>query len=147
LPANTPQVIVYGPDPGLNAAQGEAKSDIEALQAVARNATILYVYANNPDTAALYAIDQNLAPVISESFAFCELEIGLSPSAMRIVAQQGNAQGNAQGITWVSAAGDSGPAGCDAHSKSFYPAAMNGLFGGGLSGQHPGSHRGRGSGV
>jgi subtilase family serine protease len=123
LPATTPQVIVYGPDPGFNAAQGEAESDIEALQAVARNATILYVYANDPNTAALYAIDQNLAPVISESFAFCELVMGSSSSAMRIAAQKGNAQG----ITWLAAAGDSGPAGCDPHGESSYPAAMNGL--------------------
>ena len=36
LPATTPQVIVYGPDPGFNGAQGEAESDIEALQAEAR---------------------------------------------------------------------------------------------------------------
>jgi subtilase family serine protease len=60
--------------------------------------------------AVQYAIDQNLAPVVSTSYGLCEIETSNSElSAMRSWAQQGNTQG----ITWFSASGDSGAADCD----------------------------------
>jgi uncharacterized protein (TIGR03437 family) len=107
LPANDPQVVLYGPDPGTNSDNlGEADLDLEWSGAVARNATIIYVYATDVGTAAQYAIDQNLAPVISFSFGSCEPS---NTPAFRSVAQQASAQG----ITWLAASGDSGAAGCD----------------------------------
>jgi hypothetical protein len=38
----------------------------------APNATILYVYSQDTFDAVRYAVEQNLAPVISYSFAGCE---------------------------------------------------------------------------
>jgi hypothetical protein len=39
---------------------------------VARLANLIYVYSDDADYSAYYAIDNNLAPVISESFGLCE---------------------------------------------------------------------------
>ena len=111
LPANDPQVKLFGPDPGTNADDlVEADLDIEWSGAVARNATVIYANSNSVETSAQYAIDQNLAPVLSYSYGLCE-QLAEEPGAMRSLAQQANAQG----ITWVSASGDSGAADCDLH--------------------------------
>jgi uncharacterized protein (TIGR03437 family) len=121
LPANDPQVVLYGPDPGINSDNlGEADLDLEWSGAVARNATIVYVYATDVSTAAQYAIDQNLAPVISFSFGGCEPS---APPAFRSIAQQAGAQG----ITWLAASGDSGAAGCDDAFSTEHPQATQGL--------------------
>ena len=107
LPAKDPQVVLYGVDPGTSKNDlSEADLDIEWAGAVARNATIIYVNSRNASMSAQYAVDQNLAPVISMSYGGCERQ---NSSSFRSVAQQANAQG----ITWVSASGDSGAAGCE----------------------------------
>ena len=119
LPANDPQMVLYGPDPGINSSDlGEADLDVEWSGAVARNATIVYVYSKSVDTAAQYAVDQNLAPVLSFSYGACEPS---NSPAFRSIAQQASSQG----ITWLAASGDSGAAGCD---KAFSSAqATKGL--------------------
>jgi hypothetical protein len=107
LPASDPQLVLYGPDPGVSADdQIEADLDLEWSGAVARNAKIVYVYSQNVFESVQYAIDQNIAPVISVSYGGCEAG---SPASYRTMAQQANAQG----ITWMNASGDSGAAGCD----------------------------------
>lgn len=121
LPANDPQVVLYGPDPGTNSDNlGEADLDLEWSGAVARNATIIYVYSTDVSTAAQHAIDQNLAPVISFSFGGCEPS---APAAFRSIAQQASAQG----VTWLAASGDSGAAGCDEAFSTEHPQATQGL--------------------
>ena len=113
LSQNDPQLVLVpsGPDPGRTSAMGEADLDIEWAGGVARNATIIYVYsANALGISVPYAIDQNLAPVISLSFGLCERFDSQSfRTAMQTLAQQANAQG----ITWVAASGDAGAASCD----------------------------------
>ncbi len=107
LPANDPTVVLVGRDPGPNPdALVEADLDVEWSGAIARNANVVYVYASDPFNAARYAIDQNLAPVLSLSFGECEAFGTLS---YRAVAQQANAQG----ITFLVASGDLGAALCD----------------------------------
>ena len=107
LPAKDPQLVLFGSDPGTNSVdQVEADLDLEWSGAVARNATIIYVYSRNAFDSIQYAIDQNLAPVISSSYVACESG---SSAAFRTLAQQANAQG----ITWMNSSGDSGAAGCD----------------------------------
>ena len=106
LPANDPQKILVGSDPGTNNDMVEADLDLEIAGAVARNANLIYVYARNVFTAAQYAVDQNLAPVMSMSFGACE---ALRSVSTRAIAQQANAQG----ITWLAASGDVGAAQCD----------------------------------
>ena len=108
LPATTVEQHLIGPDPGITNAAGEAQLDVEWSGAIARNATIVYVYANNFNDAAQAIIDQNLAPVMSESYGTCEVG---SAVGLRAMAQQANAEG----ITWLASAGDSGGAGCDPH--------------------------------
>jgi uncharacterized protein (TIGR03437 family) len=113
LPPNDPQIIFAGPDPGTTGAMGEANLDLEWAGAIAPNATIFYVEASNVSVAELFAVDQNVAPVISASYFFsCEQEqTGIGPLFWRAVAQQANAQG----ITWVNSSGDAGAAACDAN--------------------------------
>src|SRR5271166_699218 len=112
LTANDPQVMLVpnSQDPGLsNNDLGEADLDLEWSGAVARNASILFVYTSDVLQAVQYAIDQNLAPVVSVSYGLCEQETGQSDAdTFRSWAQQGNAQG----ITWFAASGDNGAADC-----------------------------------
>ncbi len=112
LPAQDPQ-LVFVPgsrDPGISSSDlPEADLDLEWSGAVARGATIVYVYAWDVMTAVQYAIDQNLAPVISVSYGFCEPE---QPSSYASLLQASAQQANAQGITWFAASGDNGAADC-----------------------------------
>ncbi len=108
LPPTTIEQHLVGPDPGITGSANEAALDVEWSGAIARGATIVYIYSANFNTAAQGAIDQNLATVLSESLSSCEPN---AAAGNRLMAQQANAQG----ITWMASSGDSGPAGCDAH--------------------------------
>ena len=112
LPKNDPQLILVPgtADPGKTSDQAEGDLDVEWVGAVARNASVVYVYATNVLTSAAYAIDQNLAPILTYSFGSCEPQL---PSSYMKVVQALAQQANAQGITWVAASGDSGAASCD----------------------------------
>ncbi len=116
LPANNPQVILVpgSPDPGFSPNdEPEADLDLEWSGAVARNATILYVNSSTKSggvfNSATYAIDQNLAPVISMSYGGCEEENDDFIPSNEVTMQKGSAEG----ITFVAASGDSGAAACD----------------------------------
>jgi uncharacterized protein (TIGR03437 family) len=112
LSANDPQVMLVAnaTDPGISKSDlAEADLDIELAGAVARNASIVYVYSDDVEVSAQYAVDQNIAPVLSMSYGLCEAETPSSDArAQRTLAQQANAQG----ITWIAASGDSGAADC-----------------------------------
>ena len=113
---NLPQMILVGPDPGLiNGDREESDIDLELASAVARNATIILVYSNDVMASVQYAIDNNLAPVISVSYGQCEQE---TPASDIHAFQSWAQQGNAQGITWFNASGDNGAADC---ADSQYP--------------------------
>jgi hypothetical protein len=117
--ANTPQLVLYGTDPGTVATDvEEADLDLEWSGAVAPNATIVYVYSTNVITSVQYAISQNLAPVISLSYGGCEAE---NSSRLETIAQQANAQG----ITWLAASGDAGAAACDDGAVATHGLAVN----------------------
>jgi uncharacterized protein (TIGR03437 family) len=109
LPAPQVTVQLPGADPGITGAQPEADIDLEWLGAVAYNASIIFVTAPDAFVAAQYAIDQNYAPVLSMSFSFCEADSSSEPVVTEALAQQANAQG----ITWLVAAGDQASAPCD----------------------------------
>jgi uncharacterized protein (TIGR03437 family) len=116
LPKNDPQmVLVPGyADPGTSNPDSLAENtlDLEYSGAIAQNASVVFVYSPNFAISALYAIDQNLAPVITTSYSICEPEVSSGPStatAFRQLAQMGNAEG----VTWTSSTGDWGAAGCD----------------------------------
>lgn len=106
LAQNDPQIMLVGPDPGTNGNEIEADLDLQWSAAVARNANIVYVNARSINTAAEYAVDQNIAPIVSMSFGGCEQ---YNSPILRAVAQQANAQG----ITWLASSGDAGATTCD----------------------------------
>jgi subtilase family serine protease len=123
LPPNDPQIILVpsaitgDDDPEMvDGDIDESYLDIEWVGAVARNATIKYVYSDNVLDAFFYIIDENLAPVISISYGACE-----DPDGDVEGFTQGDAnflasiaqEANAKGITIVAPAGDSGAADCD----------------------------------
>jgi hypothetical protein len=112
LPANDPQLILPpgSPDPGKTGFYNEAVSNVEIAGATAPKASILYVYSRSPFPAAQYAVDQNLAPVITYSYGTCEkIWTRTDLTAARALVQQANAQG----ITWIASSGDAGAAGCE----------------------------------
>jgi subtilase family serine protease len=92
LPPSDPQFILVpgSPDPGKTSVEIEGDLDIEWAGAVARNATILYVYGLDVvSDAVAYAIDQNLAPIITMSFGNCDKRISPTELAsIRALAQQ-----------------------------------------------------------
>jgi uncharacterized protein (TIGR03437 family) len=117
LPPNDPYFIPYsGTSPGYNSAQIEGNLDLEWAGAIAPNATIDYVYGANAMTAIVQAVNMNVAPVISISYGGCEIDYALS--YFRSITQQANAQG----ITLLSASGDSGAAGCDPQAAAPFAA-------------------------
>jgi len=142
LPQNFTQannVIVNGPDPGLQLLtgdEGESDLDVEWAGAVAPGATILLVTSSttssNPtqitpgiDLSALFAVDNNLASVISESYGACEPSLGSAGNQFYSALWE---QAAAQGITIVVSTGDSGSAGCDPDPSGTSPnAAVDGL--------------------
>ncbi len=119
--ANLQVILVPGQsDPGSNTAdQDEANLDLEWSGAVAPNAKLIYVNSKNAlFTSLQYAVDQDLAPVISISYGLCEAQFSSSDIATLTAAAQ---QANAQGQTIVASSGDSGPADCDFSSDPNNP--------------------------
>jgi hypothetical protein len=128
LPVNNPQfVLVAGSsDPGVSPDdQIESSLDLEYAGGIAPNATILFVYSTDVVVSVAYAIDQDLAPVISMSYGACEPEISSSPSSAGAYFQSLAQQANALGVTWLASSGDSGAAACD--TGSGVHAASQGL--------------------
>src|SRR5713226_4151179 len=125
LPARTAsnfqQILITGGGTGFkDGDEVEANLDLEWSNAVAKRATILYVYAGANSTtknvfdALQFAIDNNLAPVISTSYGNCEANLtGFVPTL-----QQEAQQANAQGQTITAASGDSGAGDCEASTAT-----------------------------
>jgi subtilase family serine protease len=135
LPANAPNIILNGPDPGITSTdEEEADLDVEWSGAVAKGATVDLVVSESTestpgiDLSALYIVDNNLAPVMSLSYGGCEAQ-GDGSNAFHNTLWE---QAAAQGITVVIAAGDSGSAGCD-YAQSGETAAQYGLAVSGLA--------------
>jgi subtilase family serine protease len=114
LPAANIRVLTAGTDPGVSPDDVyEANLDLDVISAVAPNALLLFVNATNVLDSVEYAIDQDLAPVISMSYGVCEPKASALPLTTAMILQSWAQQANVEGITWVAASGDSGPAGCD----------------------------------
>jgi len=117
LSANVPQQILATgcTHPGITGDLAEADIDLEWSGAAARNATIFYVICdtttnNGVFTSALYAIDNDVAPVISMSYGGCE---SLNGQTNALAFQTFVQKANSEGITFLASSGDSGAAGCD----------------------------------
>ena len=112
LSANDPRMVLVPKttDPGISATDlPEADIDLEWSGAIARDATIVYVYSQFVMDALDYAINENVAPVITMSYGSCEqLESTSVLNGLRTYARQAAAQG----ISWLAASGDTGANGC-----------------------------------
>jgi subtilase family serine protease len=131
LPANPPQVIIDGNDPGVdginnpdgpNGDSVEAYLDVEWSGAVAPDATIDLVVAGDTSLesglvlAMEHAVYGNVAPVISLSFGECESALGSTNSFLNGLWEQAAAQGQ----TVMVSSGDNGSAGCDNDNTQEY---------------------------
>ncbi|MGA3035261.1 MAG: protease pro-enzyme activation domain-containing protein, partial [Terracidiphilus sp.] len=139
LPANPPQVIIDGNDPGVDGINNpdgpnydspEAYLDVEWSGAVAPDATVDLVIAGDTALesglilAAERAVYGNVAPVVSLSFGACELELGPTNPFINELWEQAAAQGQ----TVMVSAGDNGAAGCDGGTDyAVNGQAVNGL--------------------
>ena len=134
LPANNPQIIVNGSNPGIISAgeETEADLDVEWSGAVAKGATIKFVVSKSTnstdgvDLSAQYIVNRNVAAVMSMSFGLCEAALGSSGNSFLNSLWQ---QAAVQGITVLVSSGDAGAAGCDSPSASIATKgrAVNGL--------------------
>jgi subtilase family serine protease len=109
--------------------EGESDLDLEYTSAIARGATIDFVYTGSSPNygsfdAFTYAVTQNIAPIISISYGSCELALAgavsttappLYPTTASSYYAYYNSyaqQAAAQGQTVVAAAGDQGSTDC-----------------------------------
>lgn len=127
ISAAAPQLVQANSAPAStnDADLREADLDLEWINAVAPKSQLYYVYADDPFDAARYAIENPIGKpevaILSMAYGTCELDAAAAdPLALRALAQQANAEG----ITWVAASGNAGPAACDVPGVS--PVAANG---------------------
>lgn len=125
--ANLPHMVILDPGSGNQLDLGEATLDAEWAGAVAQQAQIDLVVSGGTsatdgvDLSAEYIVDNDLAPVMSTSFGFCEAL--MSPAEQSFWNSLWE-QAAAEGISAFVAAGDNGAAGCDAPEAA---AASHGL--------------------
>lgn len=117
LPAHDPQVIVNGPDPGFPGCNDEVEAalDVEWAGAIASNADVKFVTSKSGATdginlSAQYAVNHNVAPIVTLSYGLCEA--AYSPAGS-LFWNSLWAQAAAQGMSVFVSSGDSGAAGCD----------------------------------
>jgi subtilase family serine protease len=93
----------------------ESSLDVEWSGAMAPSATILFVTSQNVFISMQYAIDANVAPIITASYGLCEAGVG--STALNSYNQLFK-QANAQGQTILAAAGDTGATDCDPNTET-----------------------------
>lgn len=120
LPAKNISVVVPpgDVDPGFQLTSGdemESDLDLEWSGAIAKNADLVFVTAsatsgNGVVDAMTYAVDKNIAPILSISYGECEAN---NSSTDIQAAESLFEQANAQGMTILAPSGDNGAADCD----------------------------------
>ena len=87
LSSTLPQrILVPGSaDPGMTNTDDETESDLDLEWAgsIAPDVQVLFVTSTDVITSAMYAIDQDLAPVITFSYGECELEASGADASQR----------------------------------------------------------------
>ncbi len=121
LPPVNLQIVVNGSDPGLQTSDAdEANLDVEWSGGAAPNAKLIYVITSALQNgqgafgSLVYAVNNNLAPIITVSYGLCENPQFLDTNTYNQLTQAG-IQANAQGQAIVAASGDSGAADCDSN--------------------------------
>ncbi len=123
LPANPPVLfLVPGGSSVLNTGdEVEADLDVEWAGAIAKNATVVYVFTDQSQAqggvigAFEFAIDNDIAPVVSISYGACE---SLNGAEFITFLQGLMATAQLQGQTVTSAIGDSGATDCEPVTKN-----------------------------
>lgn len=135
LPAKDPTLtLVPGSGTATETKDGdedESDLDVEWSGAIAKAASINFVYVGNSSSysvfdALIYAVTNDLAPVISISYGACEASFETADvSTLTSTFMQANAQGQ----TIVAASGDNGAADCDepANPNGVVTSAQDGL--------------------
>jgi uncharacterized membrane protein len=133
-------IIFNGPDPGIQGPdsatfdEGEAVLDVEWSGAVAQGANIQLVLSEDSQTlgaagidlSAVYIIDNNIAPIMSESFGACEAALGANGVQFYNDLWE---QASTEGITVLISAGDSGSDTCDDGSGLDFSTSGLGISG------------------
>ncbi len=115
LPANAPQIVLNGTDPGRTADEAEALLEASWAGAAAPGAQVVLVPAAS--TGATDGLDLSLAAIVDQALAHTVLvgysacEAGMSEAHQAFYAALYR-QAAAEGIAMVAAAGDSGSAAC-----------------------------------
>jgi subtilase family serine protease len=116
----------------------EAIFDVEWSGAVAKNAKIDLVASKDAtttagiDLSAEYIVNQKLAPILSESYGQCELQLGSSGNTFYSNLWS---QAASEGITVSISSGDNGSDGCDfPPSSTSVTGAQEGVYGLGVNG-------------
>jgi large repetitive protein len=118
LPANDPNFVFNGADPGPTGTGDEVEADLDTQWsgAVAPQAKIDLVItgstfsSDGSDLSLAYIVDHRVAPILSSSFGQCEAFLGPAGNDFFRRAYE---QAAAEGITVFVSAGDDGAAGCD----------------------------------
>lgn len=132
LPAKTITTVIPpgDSDPGLQSPtgdQGESDLDLEWAGAIAKNANILFVTAdsspnNGVADSIAYAIDNNVAPILSTSYGQCEQDLTSGEFTAETTLFQ---QAALQGMTIVAPSGDDGAADCDTGTVATHGLAVD----------------------
>jgi subtilase family serine protease len=126
LPAKDPTVLVPPGDAGPPASdttdEAESDLDLEWAGAIAKNASILFVTASDVENAIGYAIDNDVAPILSTSYGTCEPD--LTPGEFT-TENTLFANAAAIGMTIVAPAGNDGAAGCDSGTIATHGLAVD----------------------
>jgi subtilase family serine protease len=117
-----PQVIQVptGLDPGVQAYSGdlgEADLDIEWAGGLAPGASIIFVKSQYVEDSESFAVDNNVADVLSITYGECEAQYGRAATLSLNTLFQ---QAASQGMSVVAASGDQGAADCDGGSTLSY---------------------------
>jgi subtilase family serine protease len=117
IAANDPTLVLVpgtGTSTFYTGDESESDIDLEWSGAVAPGASLIFVYVgDNMNTGVFdsiqYAVDEDLAPIISVSYGACETEF---TTANILPYEAANQQAAAQGQTIIASSGDSGSTGC-----------------------------------
>ncbi len=104
-------------DSPCNGDISESDLDLEWSGAVARGAQIIFVNSTDTFTSYYYAVDNDVAPVISLSYGDLRIRrqflLSATGSGEPLSNEAELQKANAEGITFVNSSGDSGAAECD----------------------------------
>jgi hypothetical protein len=111
-------IVLNGPDPGNLGGGEEFEAVLDATWSGVADpdATVKFVVSQTTETtdgvdlSEVFIIDNNLAPVMTESFGLCEVQAGSAEANTEASVAE---QAASQGITFIASTGDAGASGCD----------------------------------